>query len=225
MKWQTMRQSDQRYPLFVTFEGGEGAGKTSLIDYIDRLLRSMGIGAVKTREPGGTLLGDQIRRWLLDKNAISVCNKAELLLFLAARAQHIEEFILPHLQRGKVVLCDRFNDSTVAYQGAARGLGEEWVQSLCAMVCGDVLPSLTFYLDVDPSIGLKRTKKSIKENACSGELDRIEAEQLAFHESVRTAFIAIGKSNPERFVMIDANQPQEVVFQVAKKVIRERFAL
>lgn len=225
MKWQTMRKSDQPYPLFVTFEGGEGAGKSSLIDYVEKMLGSLGVDAVKTREPGGTLLGDQIRRWLLDQNTAPVGNKAELLLFLAARAQHIEEFILPNLQRGKLVLCDRFNDSTVAYQGVARGLGKEWVQNLCVMVCGDVLPSLTFYLDVDPSIGLKRTKKSVKENACSGELDRIEAEQLAFHESVRAAFITIGKSNPERFVIIDANQPQEVVFQVAKKVIRDRFAI
>lgn len=225
MRWQTMKKSESSRPKFITFEGGEGAGKTSLIDAVEHLLGKMNISAVRTREPGGSVLGYQVRKWLLDKSDARVGNKAELLLFLAARAQHIEEFIAPNIKRGSVVLCDRFNDSTVAYQGAARGLGVEWVQNLCDMICGDVLPDLTFYLDVDPQTGLKRTKKAAKENASSGKLDRIEAEQLVFHERVREAFVAIGKANPDRFVFIDANRPKDTVFDAAKKVIQERFTL
>jgi dTMP kinase len=220
-----MKMSERSRPKFITFEGGEGAGKTSLIDSIEGLLGKMNISAVRTREPGGSVLGYQIRKWLLDKTDAQVGNKAELLLFLAARAQHIEEVIAPNIMRGNIVLCDRFNDSTVAYQGAARGLGIKWVQSLCDMVCGDVLPDLTFYLDVDPQTGLKRTKKASKENASTGKLDRIEAEQLVFHERVREAFISIGNANPDRFVFIDANRPKEVVFDAAKKVIQECFTI
>lgn len=201
---------------FITFEGGEGAGKTTLIHYLEHELRSRGISTVKTREPGGTPFGDQVRRWLLEhREGIRIDAKAELLLFLAARAQHIEEVIAPAVESGKVVLCDRFNDSTIAYQGAARGLGVPWVQSLCSIVCGSVQPTLTFYLDVDPQIGLKRTRSVGKQEAPSGQYDRIESETLVFHQRVRDAFLAIAKAEPQRVIVIDANRPQEEVMREA----------
>lgn len=210
-------------PLFISFEGGEGAGKTTLIDGIEQELRNQGFDVVKTREPGGTLLGEHVRQLLLDaKSTIPVGSNAELLLFLAARAQHIEEVIHPALEKGKIVLCDRFNDSTVAYQGAARGLGVERVHTLCSLVCGDVVPSLTLYLDVDPKIGLSRAKQVVKEFADAGEADRIESQKISFHQKVRKAFLDMAKNEPERFHCIDANQPIAKVLQEALKIIQKR---
>jgi len=205
---------------FITVEGGEGAGKSTLIDQLARILHQQGFEVLKTREPGGTAFGEQIRKWLLSHHGeIKIGARAELLLFLAARAQHIEEVIIPSINAGKVVLCDRFNDSTIAYQGAARSLGISWVSSLCDKVCGSVKPDLTFYLDVDPKIGLKRTKKATKENAARGDFDRIEAEQLEFHQKVREAFLTFAKEEPERFHSIDAHLPKEAVLKQALHIL------
>lgn len=209
---------------FITVEGGEGAGKTSLLSHMEKYLRDQGIAVVRTREPGGTTFGEHMRGWLLNHNdKIKISAKAELLLFLAARAQHIEEVILPAFNAGKVVICDRFNDSTVAYQGAGRQLGMEWVSDLCDMICGAISPDLTFYLDVDPQVGLARTRRTIKENAAAGQIDRIESEKLEFHQRVRDAFRVIAEEDPERFYRIDANQPQEAVIEAAINVISQRF--
>lgn len=205
---------------FITLEGGEGAGKTTLLNTLEEMLSAQGISVVRTREPGGTPFGDEVRRWLLSHQSdVKIGSKAELLLFLASRAQHIEEVIAPALAAGKVVLCDRFNDSTVAYQGSARGLGAAWVRSLCNSVCGDVLPGLTLYLDVDPKIGLERTRGAAKENAASGNVDRIESEKFEFHQRVREAFLAISKQEPKRFYPIDALRPQTAVWQQAKDIL------
>jgi dTMP kinase len=213
-----------KHPLqFITVEGGEGAGKTSLINSLEEVLLSWGFPVCRTREPGGTILGNQIREWLLSRRAaFHMAYKAELLLFLAARAQHIEEIILPKMQSGQVVICDRFNDSTIAYQGAGRGLGIPWVHDICQKVCGDPKPDLTFYLDVDPKIGLKRTRHSAKENASAGEVDRIEAEELQFHHRVRNAFLEMIQSEPARFHRIDTNQSKKVVREEAIKVLSKR---
>lgn len=173
-------------PFFITFEGGEGAGKSTLLQRMARELEARGHQVVVTREPGGSALGEHIRRWLLNRDAsFTVGMKAELLLFLAARAQHIEELILPALKAGKIVLCDRFNDSTVVYQGYARGLGAQDVQELCRVACGAVVPDLTFFLDVDVRLGLRRTQGAHKENAGAGEVDRIEAEGMRLWEGFR----------------------------------------
>ncbi len=209
---------------FISVEGGEGAGKTTLIGHLERTLGARGITVVKTREPGGTELGNQIRAWLLTRSAtMKIDAKAELLLFLAARAQHIEEVIQPALAAGKVVICDRYNDSTIAYQGAGRGLGVDWVRNLCLNICGQVVPDLTFYLDVNPTTGLNRTRRATKENARAGEVDRIEAEKKDFHERIRTAFVHFAKAEPERFCLIDANQPQRLVIDRAKAILEMHF--
>ena len=220
-----MNKGQFSLPLqFLTVEGGEGAGKTSLIELLVETLTTWNFPVIKTREPGGTELGDQIRGWLLSHTSQSpITPTAELLLFLAARAQHIAEIIQPALERGTIVICDRFNDSTVAYQGAGRGLGVDWVRALCNKICGPVIPDLTLYLDVDPKIGLERTRRLSKETACAGEIDRIEAEKHEFHERVRQAFIAASKNEPHRFYRIDANQPQKVVVNEALAILKTRF--
>jgi dTMP kinase len=212
-------------PKFISFEGGEGAGKSSLMNRIGHMLQTWKIDFIKTREPGGTVFGEQLRHWILSQHEIVRFDaKAELLLFLAARAQHIEEKIAPAIQKGVLVLCDRFNDSTIAYQGVGRNLGMEWVRSLCETICGGIKPDLTFYLDVDPSIGLIRTSKAEKENASSGKLDRMESEKLEFHQNIRKAFHLIVKAEPERFCLIDASQSMEAVFESAKHQISMRFS-
>ena len=208
--------------LFISLEGGEGAGKSSLLLHLESWLIEQGYSVVVTREPGGTGLSETIRSWLLNnKGSFKIGDRSELLLFLAARAQHIQELILPALQNGKVVLCDRFNDSTIAYQGAARNLGIEYVKNLCQLVCGSVQPQLTFLLDVAPEVGLERSRLLQKETS-AGELDRIEAESLAFHQKIRDAFMLLAAEDPLRFSVIDAHRQQEEVQR--KAIVRlEKF--
>ena len=209
--------------LFITFEGGEGAGKTTLINRLDEELQSRGCSVVKTREPGGSKLGNIIRNLVLNHDAEThISTMTELMLFLAARAQHLEEVIKPALEAGKVVLCDRFNDSTVAYQGCARGLGADTVRTICDLVCQGITPEMTFFLNVNPEEGLRRTRNSAKENAASGHVDRIESEKMSFHEKVRQAFLIIAKENPERFHTLDASRPAKVVFSEAIRLIDRR---
>ncbi|MBA3957083.1 MAG: dTMP kinase [Parachlamydiaceae bacterium] len=207
--------------LFISFEGGDGAGKTTILEKLQKDLLLHHFEVVRTREPGGSALGEQIRKWVLNHDAsIQIGNQAELLLFLAGRAQHLEELIKPALQAGKIVLCDRFNDSTVAYQGFARGLGESTVQQMCDLVCGDVQPSLTIFLDIDPLEGLRRTRHAFKENADPGQLDRMESEKLDFHQRVRQGLLHLAEKHPERICKVDASQPISKVFaDVWKKVL------
>lgn len=209
-------------PLFITFEGGEGAGKTTLIGRLEKKLMDRGYLIVKTREPGGSRLGNAIRGFLLNRDAeMQVGAKAELLLFLAARAQHIEELIAPALAAGKIVLCDRFNDSTIAYQGYARGLGVDYVSQMCNFACAGVTPALTLFLDVDPELGLKRSMRIAKENAVAGQADRIEAERVEFHQRVRHAFQEMAQKEPTRFRRIDASQSIDLVTAQALKYVEE----
>lgn len=206
--------------IFITLEGGEGSGKSTLLHQLQDILAQRGYEVIKTREPGGSKLGEKMREWLLmQDSSVSIGKQAELLLFLAARAQHIEELILPALNAGKVVLCDRYNDSTIAYQGGARGLEVSYVQELCRLVCGQVQPDLTLFLDVDPAIGLLRTQGLSKEQALSGQLDRIEAEKLDFHLQVQETFHWLWKQEPKRIWHIDANLSQAEVKQEALKAI------
>jgi len=206
--------------MLITFEGGEGAGKTSLINRLEKELSSKGLELVRTREPGGSPLSEHIRFWLLNLDFnIKVGKQAELLLFLAARAQHLEELIVPAIELKKIVLCDRFNDSTIVYQGLARGLGFEKTAGLCALVSDGLEPDLTFFLDVDPELGLNRTKRMRKENAKDGETDRIESEGFAFHRLVQQGFQRLAKENPERIYTLDANKSEDEVYNEALKVL------
>ena len=212
--------------MLITFEGGEGAGKTSLINRLGKELSSQGLQLLKTREPGGSPLSEHIRSWLLNLDFdVKVGKQAELLLFLAARAQHLEELIIPALQADKIVLCDRFNESTIVYQGLARGLGFEKTAALCKLVSDGVEPDLTFFLDVDPIIGLERTKRTRKENANDGEMDRIESEGLLFHKLVREGFQRLAAENPGRIHTLDANKSESEVFHDALKVLERKMEL
>lgn len=208
--------------LFISFEGGEGSGKTSLIQSLEGFFLEENLPFVITREPGGCLLSERIRDWLLDaSDQVPLSMSAELLLFLASRAQHLHEVIQPALDGGKIVLCDRFNDSSVVYQGIARGLGKDYVQSFCDLLCGELVPSLTFLLDVPPKIGLKRAG-AFHDN----QGDRIERETLDFHERVREGFLTLAKESKERIFVVDAQKsPQEVYSLVLDKLLDRQFGI
>lgn len=197
--------------IFITFEGGEGAGKTTLIEEIARQLSSEGYHVLKTREPGGTKLGEQIRSILLQHSG-PLSPYAELCLFLASRAQHIQEVIGPALEEKKIVLCDRFNDSSVAYQGAARGLGMEKVSEFCEFISQGLKPHITLYLDLEPELGMARVAKT-------REQDRIEVETMVFHGKIREAYLEIHHADQKRFRLVDATLPPARVFQEAMKMI------
>lgn len=207
----------KRPAKFISFEGGEGAGKTTLINNLSKALQEKGRGVVVTREPGATPLGEKIRELLLEKSSyFPITPMAELLLFLSDRAQHIEQVIKPSLAKEKIILCDRFNDSTIAYQGGARGLGIEKIQSLCKDVCGETQPDLTFFLDVDPTVGLNRAKGQQR------VLDRLEKEHLDFHIKVREAFLILARQDSQRIVVLDASQAPDTLYNHALKVLDER---
>lgn len=195
---------------FITFEGGEGAGKSTLIESVEAHLSKLGLTTLKTRAPGGTPLGKEIREWLLHEKERDLDMRAELLLFLADRAQHVREVIQPALEKGLVVLCDRFNDSTMAYQGVARGFPLETVSSFCLFASHALVPDVTFYLDLDPALGLQRREKA------NGR-DRIESEELCFHQKIRKAFQEIAKKEPSRVSVLDASLSKEEVFTCAKE--------
>jgi len=198
--------------VFITFEGGEGAGKTTLINALSHELASQGHQVVKTREPGGTPFGEKIRAWLLDPQVSTpMTPKTELLMFLAARAQHLEEIIAPALSQGKVVLCDRFNDSTIAYQGGGRQLGIPYVSNLCKEVCGKILPDVTFFLDIEIHEGLTRTKQAEKE----WKEDRMETQEHLFHQRVLDTFRLLAKQEPQRIFLLNAQKSKEQVFKEA----------
>lgn len=206
---------------FITFEGGDGSGKTTLIEKLFEVLLSRRLEIVKVREPGGTPLGEDIRHLLLHDRESPMSFYTELCLFLASRAQHIQEVILPALNSKKILLCDRFNDSTIAYQGHARGLGSESVEKFCNFVCENLYPDLTLYLDIDPELGLKRVKKLPHRNSMKG-LDRIEAEHISFHQKIREGFHLIAKKYPDRFFIIDASQSIEKVFERSLEIIERK---
>lgn len=186
--------------LFIAIEGGEGAGKTTLLQLLRPQLPPER-EVVVVREPGATLLGEKLRQLLLHADEKVACGaKAELLLFLAARAQLIEEKIAPALGRGAIVLADRYNGSTIAYQGGGRGLGLDYVQQLCESVCQGVEPQLTLLLDIAPEEGLRRRCLA------SAAPDRFEAEALSFHQRVREAFLALAANPAAHWLALDATE-------------------
>lgn len=200
--------------LFITFEGGEGAGKSTLIASLASKLKENGLDPLITREPGGSELGKTIRRWLLDKDALPLSKRAELLLFLADRAQHVDEKLLPALKAGKVVLCDRYVDSTLAYQGYGRGLNQEDLIAGCHLATGGLEPDLTFLLDLPPQVGLSRRQ----------ERDRFEGEEMGFHERVRQGFLTLAKTK-SRIQVIDATKPPKGVLQEAWATLQKQMGV
>jgi dTMP kinase len=189
----------------IAFEGVEGAGKSTQLELLRRQLEGRGREVVVTREPGGTPVGERVRALLLDPEA-EIHPRAEALLFAAARAELVERVIRPALERGAVVLCDRYLDSSLAYQGGARGLGRGPVEEVNRLATGGLLPDLVVLLDLDPADGLRRRQ---------GDRDRIEAQDLEFHRRVREAFRALADADPKRFAVVDAAAP---VPEVAARV-------
>jgi len=189
---------------FITLEGSEGSGKSTNLAFIHQQLQAAGLDVVLTREPGGTPLAERIRELLLDKQNTAMHSDTELLLMFSARAQHINELILPALERGQWVLCDRFTDATYAYQGAGRGIDEARIAQLEQWVQGDLRPDLTFFLDLPVAQGLARAGER-------GEPDRFEREQIDFFERVRQGYLAQAERHSQRYRLVDASQPLEQV--------------
>lgn len=202
--------------MFITVEGGEGVGKSTNMDFIEARLTASGIDVLRTREPGGTPLAEQIRDLLLSPRDETVSDWGELLLVFAARAQHVNNVIAPALAAGKTVLCDRFTDATFAYQGAGRGLSMDKISQLESMVLGDVRPDLTILLDAPVAVGMARALER-------GEPDRFEQEQTAFFERVRACYRDRAASEPARFEVVDAGAELARVQSELAAVLERRF--
>lgn len=193
------------YPgFFLTIEGGEGSGKSTLTEAMIKRLTEEGLSVIATREPGGTELAEQIRNILLHEQAPTA--RAELLLFLAARLEHMEKVIVPQLNLGKIVICERFHDSSVAYQGFGRNLGGKWVMELCKLSCRGFEPDLTFLLDLDPKIAFSRLSHK--------KLDRLEKEGNTFHQLVRQGYLHLADENPERIRVLDASLEKNALLEL-----------
>ncbi|QLA18850.1 dTMP kinase [Desulfolutivibrio sulfoxidireducens] len=198
--------------MFVTFEGIEGTGKSTQIGLLAQELTRRGQRVAVTREPGGSLVGRELRRILLSLETKNLCDRAELFLYLADRAQHVAEVVRPALAQGMVVLCDRFTDSTVAYQGYGRGLDPALLRTLNDTATGSLVPDLTILLDLDPEIGLRRALSRNLRAGAQVDEGRFEAESLAFHSRVRQGYLAIAATARERFRIVTAAIPPEEVF-------------
>ena len=192
--------------IFITFEGGEGVGKTTQIARLAHVFEKNGRRVVLTREPGGSQTANRIRSLLLDTKMKGLVPLAELFLYEASRAQHMADVVQPELDSGSVVICDRFTDSSVVYQGVARGLDGRLVAQLNKLATNNLVPDITILLDLDPRIGLARI-------GARGVLDRLEKEHFTFHLAVRNGFLALAKKEKKRFVVVDASQSRDSIHE------------
>ena len=197
--------------MFITLEGPEGSGKTTAVEFAVKKLEEMGYQIVRTREPGGTPIAEQIRNVILDKQNTAMDARTEALLYAASRRQHLVEKVWPAIKEGKIVVCDRYLDSSLAYQGGARGLGIDEVLNINLFATENTWPDLTLLFDIKPEIGLQR----ISANA-NREVNRLDLEKIDFHNKVRDSFLLLAKRYPERFIIIDASKDRE---QVAKDTL------
>ena len=203
--------------MFITIEGPEGSGKTTAVDTAVKELEKMGYQIVRTREPGGTPIAEQIRNVLLDTNNTAMDQRTEALLYAASRRQHLVEKVWPALKEGKIVVCDRYHDSSLAYQGGARGLGIDNILNVNMFATEGTFPDLTLLFDLQPEVGLAR----IAANS-NREVNRLDLEKLEFHTKVRNTFLELAKRYPERFVVIDASQSREEVAKQTLEVMLSR---
>ena len=203
--------------MFITFEGPEGSGKTTVSNIIEKRLEDIGHQVVHTREPGGTPIAEQIRNIILDKANTMLDARAEALLYAASRRQHLVEKVWPALKEGKIVICDRYIDSSLAYQGGARNLGVENVLSINMFATEGTFPDMTLLFDITPEEGLKR----IAANA-NREVNRLDLEKIEFHKLVRNTFLELAKQYKDRYVIIDASKPlDEVVENTWKEILKK----
>lgn len=199
--------------MFITFEGTEGTGKTSQIPDLAKVLRQSGFDILTTREPGGTSIGDQIRNTVLGLDNTAMHPRTEILLFQASRAQLVEQVIKPHLAKGGVVLCDRYADSTIAYQGYGKQQDLELIKTIVSFATGGLKPDLTLLFDLEVEVGLKR-------RAGGGDWNRLDAYDLAFYQRVRQGYRLMAQEDPQRWVIIDAQQsPEQVQLNIQQTVL------
>ena len=189
-----------RKGLFISLEGPDGSGKSTQIEYLKKFFDENGIDAVFTREPGGTPIGEKLRSIILDKDNAEMSDMTEALLYAASRSQHVNELIKPALEQGRIVVCDRFIDSSIAYQGYGRNLGDG-VRVINELAIEGCMPDLTFFMDLDPEVGKSRIKAE--------DEDRLESEELAFHKSVYDGYRELAKRYKDRFITIDASGTKE----------------
>jgi dTMP kinase len=199
--------------LFITFEGPEGSGKSTQAQLLARRLRREGYGALLTREPGGTPIGRRIRQVILSPGHGEMSPEAELGLYFSDRAQHLREVVWPAIEGGRIVVCDRYTDSTFAYQGYGRGISLGLIRSLDRILTGGYRPDLTLLLDVPADEGLTRARRRNRERAALRKEARFEGETLAFHERVRRGYLAMARREPERFLVLAAEGPRSHVHE------------
>ena len=205
----------------ISFEGSEGSGKTTQIERLEKHLKRLGREVIVTREPGGTDIGEQVRHLLKHASAgDKMFPETELLLFAASRAQLVREVIAPGLKRGAIIICDRYLDSTTVYQGAARNLSEEPLQLINSFAVGEIVPDLTFVLDIDPEIGLKRVQER-----GNGKLDRMERENIEFYRKVRQGYLMLVETLPDRFCVVEGEQEMNAIEDEIWEEVRRRFGI
>jgi dTMP kinase len=207
----------KREGFFITLEGGDGSGKTTVLGRVAAYLQNHSMPYLITREPGGIEIAEKIRSIILDPAHTAMDARTEALLYAAARSQHLAEVVEPALQDGITVLCDRFVDSSLVYQGYARGLGIEEVWGINRFATGGRMPDLTFYLDVDPEVGLSRI--AANQNR---EVNRLDLESLEFHQKVKAGYQLVVDSDPQRIVVLDANRPIHMVEQDIVQTLKDR---
>lgn len=205
--------------MFITFEGPEGSGKTTILDIVHRKLVELNYPVLLTREPGGTPISEEIRAIILDKKNTLLDARAEALLYAASRRQHLVEKIWPALKEKKIVLCDRYLDSSLAYQGIGRGIGFEEVLEINMFATEGTFPDITVYFDIEPELGMERIKKNSQR-----EVNRLDLEKIQFHHRVRNGFLEMSKKYKDRYVVIDASKSIDEVSHQVLQVLIERIS-
>lgn len=200
--------------MFITLEGGEGSGKTTILKKLEEHFLTQERKVVATREPGGGKISEDIRKIILNKNNTELTAESEALLFAAARRQHINDIIMPAKKAGKIILCDRFYDSSLVYQGYALSLGEKYIKRIHSFLTKEMMPDITLLFDVSPKVGLSRVRKR-------NELNRLDLKELEYHEKVRKAYLNLAKKNRKRYIIIDSNKDEADVFLEVLDKLRE----
>ena len=206
--------------IFITIEGPDGSGKTTALQQVvPRLQQEMNRKVVATREPGGSPIAEKIRSLILDPSHTDMDSRTEALLYAASRRQHLIEKVLPVLESGDVIFCDRFVDSSIAYQGYARGIGEEGIREINQFATEGLDPDVTLYIDVPAEVGIQRIHANLDER----EYNRLDQEKLDFHEKVRAGYQQLAKANPERIVVVDGTMSREEVAESCYQIIKNRY--
>lgn len=206
--------------IFITIEGPDGSGKTTALQQVvPRLQQEMNRKVVATREPGGSPIAEKIRSLILDPSHTDMDSRTEALLYAASRRQHLVEKVLPVLESGDVIFCDRFVDSSIAYQGYARGIGEKGIREINQFATEGLEPDMTLYIDVPAEVGIQRIHANLDER----EYNRLDQEKLDFHEKVRAGYLQLAKANPERIVVVDGTMSREAVAEACYRIIKNRY--